>query len=183
MTTEQQVYTIQDVLALPDDAQRYELVRGELRRTSPAGRKHGRLIMNISTPLDQFVREHELGVVYAAETGFILENNPDTLRAPDIAFVRQECLAVLPEEEGFFAGPPDLAIEFISPNDRYTEVDEKVRDYLHSGTRMVVVVNPRKETVTVYRSRNDIKLLTREDVLEGGDLLPGWFLPVSAIFA
>lgn len=183
MSTEQQLYTTQDVLALPDDAYRYELVRGELRRMSPAGRKHGRLIMNISTPLDQFVRKHQLGVVYAAETGFILENNPDTLRAPDIAFVRQERLAALPEEDGFFAGPPDLAVEFISPNDLYTEVDEKVRDYLRAGTRMVVVVNPRKQTVTVYRSRKDIQLLTREDLLEGGDLLPGWFLPVTAIFA
>ncbi len=183
MTTEQQLYRIQDVLALPDDAHRYELVQGELRRMSPAGRKHGRLIMNISTPLDQFVRENQLGAVYAAETGFILETAPDTLRAPDIAFVRHERLADLPEADGFFVGPPDLAAEFILPNDLYTEVDEKVRDYLRAGTRMVVVVNPRRQTVTVYRSHTDIQLLTREDRLEGGDLLPGWSLPVSTIFA
>jgi Uma2 family endonuclease len=183
MAVAPQLYTIQDVIALPDDAHRYELVRGELRRMSPAGRKHGRLIMNLSTPLDQFVRDHRLGVVYAAETGFIIETNPDTLRAPDLAFVRQERVAAAPDDEGYFPGPPDLAVEFISPHDLYTEVDEKVLDYLDAGTRMVMIVNPRKRTVTVYRSRSDISLLTAEDVVQGGDVLPGWSLPVSAIFS
>jgi Uma2 family endonuclease len=183
MTTTAQLYTIADILALPDDAHRYELVRGELRRMSPAGRKHGRLIMNLSTPLDQFVREQQLGVVYAAETGFILDTNPDMLRAPDIAFVRLERVDATSDDEGFFPGPPDLAIEFISPSDLYTDVDEKVLDYLSSGTRMVVIVNPRKKTVTVYRSRTDISILTNDDILDVGDLLPGWSLPVGAIFS
>lgn len=181
MTTTHQLYTTQDVLDLPDDAHRYELVQGELRRMSPAGRKRGRLIMNLSTPLDQFVRAHQIGVVYAAETGFILATDPDTLRAPDIAFVRQE--RIEDDEEGFFPGPPDIAIEFISPHDLYTEVDEKVLDYLSAGTRMVIIVNPRKQIVTVYASRMEIRMLTKDDVLEGSEILPGWSLPVSAIFS
>jgi Uma2 family endonuclease len=183
MVTTTHVYTVQDLLRLPDDTHRYELVQGELRRMSPAGRKHGRLIMNLSTPLDQFVRDHSLGVVYAAETGFILATDPDTVRAPDIAFVRQERITAPDDEEGFFPGPPDLAIEFISPHDLYTEVDEKVRDYLNAGTQMVLIVNSRKKTVSVYRSRSDILLLTKDDVLDGGTVLPGWSLPVSVIFA
>lgn len=183
MATAQQHFTLDDLLALPDDAHRYELVHGALRRMSPAGNRHGRLIMNLSTPLDQFVRAHRLGVVYAAETGFILETNPDTLRAPDVAFVRAERAAPLRDTDGFFPGAPDLAVEFISPHDLYTEVDEKVLDYLRAGTRMVVIVNPRKAIVTVYRSHTDIRLLTAADTLDGGDVLPGWSFPVGDIFA
>lgn len=183
MTTVPALATIQDLLALPDDGYRYELIRGALRRMSPSGRKHGRLIMNMSTPLDQFVTEHQLGIVYAAETGFILATNPDLVRAPDIAFVRSDRVHLELDEDGYFPGAPDLVIEYISPNDLYTEVDEKVLDYLEAGTSMVVIVNPRKQVVTVYRSRTDIAILTMRDQLAGADVLPGWSLSVEAIFA
>lgn len=167
---------------MPDAGVRYELVQGALRQMSPAGFHHGRLIMNIATPLDQHVRTQQLGVVCAAETGFLLARDPDTVRAADVAFICQARIDPSAEIEGYWPGAPDLAVEVVSPHDLYTEVDAKVADWLDAGTRMVVVINPRKHTVTVYRSRTQIVVLREQDTLDGGDVLPGWTLPVANIF-
>ena len=108
---------------------------------------------------------------------------PDTVRVPDVGFVTRERLALAADVEGFWPGPPDLAVEVISPRDTYTEVEEKAMDWLHSGTRMVIVVDPRKHTVTVYRALNQITILTAADTLEGGDVIPGWSMPICDLFA
>ncbi|MFL5805887.1 MAG: Uma2 family endonuclease [Roseiflexaceae bacterium] len=183
MTVAYQILTADELLRMPDKGFRYELVQGELRRMSPAGFHHGRLIMNIATPLDQHVRAQKLGIVCAAETGFLLTTDPDTVRAADIAFIRQERIASEAEVEGYWPGAPDLAVEVVSPHDLYTEVDEKVTDWLDAGTRMVVVVNPRKRTVTMYQSLTRITVLREQDILDGNDVVPGWILAVAAIFA
>jgi Uma2 family endonuclease len=183
MTIVPQLITADELLRIPDDGFRYELVQGEVRRMSPAGFHHGRLIMNIATPLDRHVRTHKLGVVCAAETGFLLTTNPDTVRGADVAFIRQERIEQATEPEGYWPGAPDLAIEMVSPNDLYTEVDEKVTDWLEAGTRMVVIINPRKRTVTVYRSLLQIVVLREQDILDGGDVVPGWALAIADIFA
>lgn len=183
MAVVDQLITAEDVLHIPDDGFRYELVRGELRRMSPAGFHQGRLTMNLATPLDQHVRAHQLGTVCAAETGFRLTTDPDTVRAADVAFIQQERLADADAIEGYWPGAPDLAVEVISPNDLYTDVEDKVTDWLDAGTQMVVVINPRKRTVTVYRSPTTIVLLRETDTLDGSDVIPGWVLPVTAIFS
>ncbi len=126
--------TSDDLLRMPNDGHRYELLGGELRKMAPAGQKHGRIIINIATPLDQTVRANRLGVVYAAETGFQLTRNPDTVRAPDVAFVSSERLAKLGEVEGYWPGAPDLAVEVISSSDSYADVEDKVFDWLTAGT-------------------------------------------------
>ena len=182
MTVAPQLMTAAELLKLPDDGFRYELVQGELRRMSPAGHHHGRLVLNITTPLDQHVRTHKLGAVYAAETGFQLTIDPDTIRAADVAFVRQERVDAVGDSDGYWPGAPDLAVEVVSPNDLYTEIEEKVIDWLDAGTRMVVIVNPRKRSVTVYRSRSDISLLSESDMLDGADVVSGWRIAVSALF-
>jgi Uma2 family endonuclease len=160
---------------------RCELVRGELIMMSPAGASHGRIVLNLSTPLDMFVRQHSLGMVFAAETGFRIGQNPDTVRAPDVAFVSAERSGgeLAP---GFFPGPPDLAVEVLSPEDRAGEVLAKVQDWLAAGCRAVWVVDPRTQTVTVYRGPHDIAVLGRTETLDGGGLLPGFSLPVSQMF-
>lgn len=183
MTVVHQLITANELLRMPDDGFRYELVQGALRRMSPAGFRHGRLIMNIAASLDHHVRAHMLGVVCAAETGFLLATNPDTVRAADVAFIRQDRLDPTAEPEGYWPGAPDLVVEVVSPNDLYTEVDAKVTDWLDAGARMVVVVNPRMRSVTVYRSRAQIAVLREQDMLDGSDVVPGWTLPVAAIFA
>ena len=174
--------TAEDLLRIPEDGFRYELVKGELRKISPAGHKHGRIVMNISLPLGVHVKSNQLGVVFAAETGFKLSSDPDTVRAPDVAFVRQERLAEGEEVEGFWPGAPDLAVEVISPADTYFAVEEKVQDWLNAGTRMVIVVEPQTRLIKVYRSQEDVTILTEKDSLDGDDVVPGWQLPVREIF-
>ena len=168
---------------MPDDGFRYELVEGELRRMSPASHHHGRIILNLSAPLHHFVRANRLGAVYAAETGFQIASNPDTVLAPDVAFVRQERVEAAGSAAGYYPGAPDVAAEVISPHDLYTEVEEKVIAWLDGGTSMVLIINPRKRIVTVYRSRSNITVLAEDDTIDGGEVVPGWTMPVRDIFA
>jgi Uma2 family endonuclease len=182
MATANQLITAEELLHMPDDGYRYELIRGELRKMALAGHLHGRITINITTPLDQHVRGHDLGVVCAAETGFKLASNPDVVRAPDVAFVRRERAEEVGDVEGYWPGAPDLAVEVISPGDTYAEVQEKVFDWLEAGTKMVILVMPRKRAVTVYRSLTDIIMLTEHDMLDGGGVVPGWKIPVRELF-
>lgn len=175
--------TAGDLLRMPDDGLRRELVRGELRTMTPAGRRHGKIAMRIGVRLGQFVEQHGLGEVYAAETGFKLSADPDTVRAPDVAYLRRERVEETGDVIGYSPGAPDLAVEVLSPGDTFSEVEEKVFDWLAAGSRMVIVLNPGKRTATVYRSRSEIAVLTEDDELGGGDVVPGWRLPVREIFA
>ncbi len=181
--TKRRITTAEELLDMPDDGFRYELVRGELRKMAPAGGEHGWISSDIDSSLNPHVKANNLGKVYAAETGFFLGTNPDHVRAPDVAFVRRERVDAIGRTTGYWPESPDLAIEVISPNDRYTEVDEKVADWLTAGTRMVVVVNPRNRSVKVHRSPTDVVTLTIEDTLDGGAVVPGWRMPVADIFA
>ena len=167
---------------MPDDGFRYELVQGELRRMNPAGNVHGRVAMSFAWRLAQYVDENRLGTVYAAETGFRLATDPDTVRAPDVAFVSRVRLEAVGEVEGFWPEAPDLAIEMVSPGDSYSDVEQKVFDWLDAGTKMVVVINPRQRSATVYKSPSDIAALAETDVLAGGDVVPGFELAVREIF-
>jgi Uma2 family endonuclease len=184
MAIAQKPMTADALWRLPKDGQRHRLVAGALRTMSPAGHAHGRIAMKLSIPLGQYVAEHDLGEVYAAETGFLLARDPDTVQAPDVAFVRRERVEAVHDEDGpWFPGPPDLAVEVVSPNDRYVEVDETVSLWLEAGCRMVVVVNPRRRTVAVHRSSSRVRQLTEADIIDGDDVVPGWALPVAALFA
>jgi Uma2 family endonuclease len=178
-----QQVTADELLHMPDDGFRYELVRGELRRMNPAGNVHGRVAMSFAWRLAQYVDENRLGTVYAAETGFRLSSDPDTVRAPDVAFVGRGRVEAVGEVEGFWPEAPDLAVEVVSPGDSYTDVEEKVFAWLDAGTKMVVVINPRQRSATVYKSPRDITVLAEADVLAGEDVVPGFELAVREIFA
>ena len=182
MSTTVQRTTAAELLRFPANGRRYELVRGEVREMSPAGSLHGFLTMHIGAHLFQYVHAHNLGRVCSAETGFQIAEAPDTVRAPDVGFVnRQRCEAV-GQPEGYWPGAPDVAVEVVSQHDRYTEVEDKVAEWLEAGCRMVIVVNPRRRSVTIYRSRTDIAVLTEADTLDGGDVVPGWQLPLKDLF-
>jgi Uma2 family endonuclease len=160
---------------------RCELVRGEINMMSPAGAKHGLIIVNLSSLLDGFAKSHKLGRIMGAETGFIVRRNPDSVRAPDVAFIRADRLpANLPQ--GYFDGPPDLAVEVLSPNDRASEVQVKIRDWLDAGCRAVWIVDPETKSVTIYKSTHDIVVLNFAETLTDAQVLPGFSVVVSEIF-
>ena len=182
MTTTKQLVTADELLAMPDDGFSYELVRGELRKMPPAGLQHGRIASRINTQLDTFTTERGLGCSYIAEAGFILASDPDHVCVPDVSYLRQERVDAIADDRALSPGPPDLAIEVISPNDRYREVEEKVADYLAAGTLAVVVIDPRRRTVTVHRSTAAPVELAESDTLEVGDVVPGWQMSVREIF-
>ncbi len=180
---ERKLMTAEELLQKMPEARRGELVQGEFIEMSPAGYHHGRIAGNIFGSLWSFVKRNRLGHVYAAETGFLLSRNPDTVRAPDAAFVTAERAARQTQERGFFDGPPDLAVEVISPTETVDEVEAKLIDYLEAGARLVWLIYPRTQTITVYRSLTDVDILTAADRLDGGELLPGFATAVSEIFA
>jgi len=161
---------------------RCELVRGELIMMSPAGGEHGRVVAELTGHLWSFVRSHNLGKIVGAETGFRIAREPDTVRAPDVAFIRAERLPRQPVR-GYFEMSPDLAVEVLSPNDRAGDVLEKVHQWLESGCRAVWVVDPERQTVTVYEGPDRMVTRTAQDELTCEELLPGFRLAVKDIFA
>jgi Uma2 family endonuclease len=173
MTTQTKLITAEELLRMPDDSLRRELIHGEVKTMAPAGHQHGRIAQRIALSLGQQVAAHQLGEVYAAETGFKLASNPDHVRAPD---------AAVGEVEGFWPGAPDLAVEIVSPSDSFADVEEKVFDWLDAGTRAVIVVNLKKRSVTLYRSVSDVRVLTENQSLSVEDVVPGWSLPVRDLF-
>ena len=182
MSTTLQHVTAEELFMMPKDGFRYELVKGELRKISPAGSEHGAIIVNITVLLGQHVKSKKLGVCFGAETGFKIASDPDTVRAPDVAFVSRERVPEGGIPKKFWPGAPDLAVEVISPGDTVDEVEEKVEDWLATGTRAVWVVSPKRRGVTVYRSMTDVTRLSEKDDLDGGDVVPGFRCKAAEFF-
>lgn len=160
---------------------RYELIRGKVRVMPPAGDEHGYMASSVNARMHIHAEENILGYVFAAETGFLLERNPDLVRAPDVGFVRRE--RVKGKLGGkYFPGAPDLAVEVVSPNDRADEVQDKVQDWLSHGTQLVWVVEPKSRTVTVYRPDGTANVLQAAGTLDGEDVLPGFRFPLTRLW-
>jgi Uma2 family endonuclease len=185
MALEARLLTADAFFRMPlDEGWRYELIRGELRRLPVAGHVHGDVAMRVGARLALFVEQRALGRTYAAETGFIIAREPDTVRCPDAAFVSAERLVDLRlSNHGFFPGPPDLALEVLSPSDSKAEVEEKTAAWLASGTGAVLLVDPRRHTATVHRPQREPVSFGASDTVTLPDLLPGWSLPLAEIFS
>ncbi len=185
MSTQRTLVTVEQLpeisARLSADGGRCELVRGELVKMAPAGRTHGRIANTIAFILTSHVRRHDLGEVYAAETGFILRRSPDTVRAPDASFVSKERLG---EEEapGYLELAPDFAVKVVSPSDSASMVQAKVEDWLKAGTRLVWVVYPATRSVTVYRSLQEALVLSEDDALDGAPVFEGFSIRVMELF-
>ena len=175
--------TAEELLDLPDDGNHYELVKGELRMMTPAGFEHGRVAGRINVLVGQYVLQNDLGVVLAAETGFTLTRSPDTVRAPDVAFVSKNRIPPADQKHKFAELGPDLVVEVVSPNDRASEIEEKVRDYLDAGVRLIWVVYPATQTITEHRPSTAVRCLAATDELQGYDILPGFCCRVAEVFA
>lgn len=173
----------EDLAAMEDDGQRYDLVEGKLQRMSPAGFQHGKIALRIGRLLASYVEERGLGVVVGAETGFVLARDPDTVLAPDAAFVRAERLPPEGQQRGFLEAAPDLAVEVVLPADRAGEVHDTAMRYLQAGVRLVWIVYPGQRSVAVYTPERVARLLGDGDELDGGSVVPGFRLAVSNVFA
>jgi Uma2 family endonuclease len=180
MTTTLQRSTASELFGMPHDGFRYELVKGELRRMSPAGTEHGAIVFNLSALLAPHIKA--IGQGFGAETGFTLATDPDTVRAADVAFIRRERIPETGIPKNFWQTAPDLAVEVVSPGDTYSEVEEKTGDWLNAGVRAVWIVNPKQRVVSVYRSMTDVTRLAEGDELDGGEVVPGFRCKVSEIF-
>lgn len=171
-------------LAQAGELGRCELVRGRLMMMSPAGFRHGQITAQLSGMLWQIVRDGKLGVITAAETGYLLQRDPDTVRAPDIGFVRAERASTTPER-GYFRGAPDLAVEVLSPNDSASQMLAKVEEWLASGAREVWMVDGDRETITRFTRQGDETTSRVFGVDESIDssLFPQMSIPLRDVFA
>jgi len=168
---------------MPDDGMRHELVRGELRMMPPPGFEHGRVAATVGVLLGMHVRQTGVGVTLAAETGFLLASDPDTVRAPDAAFVSKERAEKVGRTAKYWPGAPDLAVEVVSPSDSYHEVQDKALEWLEAGSTAVLVLDPPKRTATVYREQGDAHVHGPEDTLDLSNAVPGFSVTVAELFA
>lgn len=176
----QPLMTAEEVERLDLPGKQFELVRGRLVIREPPGSVHGLITWNLGYFLGDFVRKHRLGVVFAQDTGFKIATNPDTIRAPDVAFLSSERRSAIPGR-GYAELAPDLLAEILSPDDRPSEVLAKVSDWLEAGTRLVWVIDPIRAQARIYRSDGSLTLLDANGLLEGEEVLPGFSCPLAEV--
>ncbi len=174
-------YTVEEIERLPED-ETFEVLRGEPLPMSPVSFEHLVVTAVLIEALRSFVHRRRLGIV-GGEAGFILPTVPEVLLAPDVAFVRRDRLPPRSEWSGFLRLAPDLAVEVVSPHDTASEVNDKTLTYLDAGVRLVWVVDPRRRTVAVYTPDGMARILRQGDALDGGDVIPGFSMPVADLFA
>ena len=182
MSETTRLVTADELEKYPDDDYRYELVGGRVIRMSPTGAMHGWLVMRVGARLTQHVGSTGSGVVLT-EVGFRLSSSPDTVRAPDLAFIRRERLTGSTLPRGFWNGPPDLAEEILSPDDRPSDVNAKVAEYLYvHGVPVVVLIDPDERTVTTSRPSAQPTTLRGADRLDLSDVVQGFRWSVGEVF-
>ncbi len=174
----------EELLKLPNgEGKRYELVEGQLQVMCAAGFEHGRVTATAARMLGNHVHATGCGLTLGAETGFVLATDPDTVRAPDAAFVSQARADAVGTTMGFWpGGAPDLAIEVVSPEDSRPYVRAKALNWLEAGASAVLVLHPRSRSATVYRPGDDIQSYT-EGTLDLSDAVPDWRVAVADFFA
>jgi Uma2 family endonuclease len=160
---------------------KYELVRGKVNHMPPPGWRHSEVQGNLIVLLRQFLKTHRIGRA-GTEGGALLERFPDTVRGPDVSFYSVERMPLDAEVIGYNDQPPDLVVEILSPNDPVNAMRRKLQDYFSAGVRLAWIVDPEDRTVTIHTEPLASRTLTSDMTLTGGDVLPGFSTPVSAIF-
>lgn len=178
--TAERHHTVEELPDIPDC---YELVDGELiMMMAPAGWLHGHLVWKIGAVLGAYVEENKLGMAFGEQTGFILARNPDTVRAPDAAFVREERIPRERSLTDYFPGAPDLAVEVLSPSNRASAMKRKIVQYFTAGTQLIWVVDPKARMIIVHAPEREPVTLHENDALDGEDVLPGFHYSIAQLF-
>ncbi len=178
---ENKVWTETELMALPDDGRKYELVEGEIV-VSNAGIEHEFIGARLIILLGGFVLRNKLGVVCGSSAGYWMKSG--NLRSPDVSFIAKERLQGLRHApKKFFQGAPDLVVEILSPSDSVEALHQKIVEYFESGARLIWVLNPAEETVLVYHSPQPDRLLRTGDSIDGEDVVPGFSMPLSELYA
>ena len=173
--------TAGDLLRLYSKGVKGELIRGVLHETMAAGVRHGKIAIRLGGRMDVHVEQGRLGHVFGSDSGVLLERNPDTVREPDLAYVSAERLPLDAELDGYCPVPPDLVVEIVSPSDTEQAMDDKATMWLSFGVRMALVINPETRTIRVRQPDLPTVILTVDDTLEGGEVLPGFSCLVQEI--
>ncbi len=174
--------TVDDLLAMPDADERFELVRGELRPMNPTRLRHLVIRHKVERRIGNFVEEHDLGYV-GGEGGFVLADEPATVLAPDIAFFATARITDDADLDDFGRFPPDFVVEVLSPSNTASETADRVLLYLEAGVRLVWIVDPPRRIVTVHWPDRTARTFVVGETLDGGDVLPGFALAVADVFA
>ena len=188
MSTTTRLITADELLVMPHRDEhgndcRLGLVRGELITKELFSPDHGILCAEIGAALGSFVEAHDMGLTFGTGTGFIVEQRPDTVLGIDVAYVSHERMKEVEDLDHFLPFAPDLAVEVLNPSNAAGETDEKIKLYFAAGAQAVWVFNPKKRTTAVYTSPTDVRILNEQDVLDGGEVLPGFRLELSKLFA
>ncbi|MDX1522368.1 MAG: Uma2 family endonuclease [Anaerolineae bacterium] len=178
----EKLITAEALWSLGDAGKHFELVKGELIQMTPPGGTHGQVAVEIAALLRNFVKPNNLGKLMV-ETGYRLAADPDTVRSPDVSFLSAQNVPSDGIPEGYITGPPDLAIEIVSPGDTATEIQDKVQDYLQSGTKLVWIIYPQQQVVVVHYPDGTAKTLSQSETLSGEDVVPGFTCSVKEIFS
>ena len=172
--------TAEDLLRFREPGKTAELVRGVLVVREPPYTSHGGRAARLTVRIGAFVEREGLGAVFAQDTGFQIERDPDTVRAPDVAFVARDRLGQI-REDGYAAVAPDLVVEILSPSDRPGAVLDKVGQWLSAGVRLAWVIDPTRQQTRVYRADGTVAIIGPDDALDGEDVLPGFRCPLGEI--
>lgn len=174
--------TAADLLQMPDDGNQYELVEGRLLCMGGTSTRPAAVAFNIGLEVGGFVKQHRLGLCGGADWGMLLTSKPDTVRVPDVAFVRADRIPPSGLPNGFWPGAPDLAVEVRSPSNRFPDILRKIADYLDAGTRLVWQIDPERRTAMAFREEGITAVAGADGVLDGEDVLPGFSLSLAQIW-
>ena len=180
-TAKPKLITAEDLLRLDSQGFRGELIRGVLHETMASGVRHGKIAMLLGSKFVTHVVPAGLGHVFGSDSGVLLERNPDTVREPDLAYVSAERLPLDADLDGYCPVAPDLVVEIKSPSDSEREVDEKATMWLSHGVQIALVINPETGTIRVRQPNLPAVVLTMDDTLDVGEVLPGFSCPVREI--
>ncbi|MGH2531930.1 MAG: Uma2 family endonuclease [Thermomicrobiales bacterium] len=173
-----QLMTAKDLAQLPDDGYQYELIRGELIRMPPASSRHSARAMWVGHQFLIYVNVHG-GLVTGPDGGFQIEVDPDTVVAPDVAYIRADRVPPDEELDRYARLAPDVVVEILSPSDRPGQLRERIALYREVGVRLTIITDPRRRRVSLHYQDGEVIELAEDDTFDGGEVMPGFRLPVA----